>query len=113
MSKSLIHTSVQKINKIIRRVDEVFLCVLKECQNRINVALTNIFNKSIASGDVPCLWRVMSNYCQISLSIIGKMLESIISKKVQQHLVLHESIADSQHGFTKGESCLTNLFIFV
>ena len=70
-------------------VDEVFSRVLKECKNTISVALTDIFNKSIASGDVPSLWRqanvipifekgdksVMSNYRLINLTlVIGKIL---------------------------------------
>ena len=36
-------------------VDEVFPHVLKECNNTISVALTDISNKSIASGDVSSL----------------------------------------------------------
>ena len=70
---------------------------------QISVALTDIFNKSIILGDVSSLWRqenvipmskkgdksVMSNYRPIGLtSVISKMLESIISKKVW-HLELH------------------------
>ena len=40
------------------------------------------------------------------------MLESNISEKVWWHLELHEVITDSQHGFTNGKSCLTNLLFF-
>ena len=38
-------------------VDEVFPRVLRECKNIISVALTDIFDKLIVSGDVPNLWR--------------------------------------------------------
>ena len=77
-----------RINKSLE-VDEVFPRVSKECKNIISVAPTDIFNKSIASGDVPSLWRqaniipivkksnksMMSNYWPISLtSVIGKIL---------------------------------------
>ena len=71
-------------------VDQVFPRVLKKCKNTISVALTDIFNKSIASGDLVSSLRiqenvipifkngdksVMSNYQPISLtSVICKML---------------------------------------
>ena len=52
---------IQEIDKLrinkSPRVDEVFPHVLKECKNTISVALTDIFNKSIASEDVPSLRR--------------------------------------------------------
>ena len=54
-----------------------------------------------------------SNYRPISLtSVIGKMLESIIARNIREHLEKHSLIHDSQHGFTKGRSCLTNLLSF-
>ena len=40
------------------------------------------------------------------------MLESIVAKRIREHLENNELIADSQHGFTKGKSCLTNLLSF-
>ena len=56
---------------------------------------------------------VMSNYQLIIVtSLIVKMLESIIFKKIQRHLEPHELITDSQRGFTKGNSCFSNLLSF-
>ena len=50
------HHVIQEIGKLIINkslvVDEVFPRVLKECKNTIGVALTDIFDKSITSGDV-------------------------------------------------------------
>ena len=55
----------------------------------------------------------MSNYRPISLtSVVGKMLESIIAKRLRKHLDRHKLIRDSQHGFQTGKSCLTNLLTF-
>ena len=108
-------------------VDLVYPRVLKECKYIISGILTDIFNKSINTGEVPTLWRQanvvpifkkgdrseMSNYRPISLtSVIGKMLESIVAKRIREHLESHGLIADSQHGFTKGRSCQTNLLSF-
>ena len=38
-------------------VDLVYPRVLKECRDIVSEALTNIFNKSISTGEVPSLWR--------------------------------------------------------
>ena len=107
--------------------DEVYPKLIKECKDIISLTLTDIFNKSLDTGEVPTLWKQanvvpifkkgdksqMSNYRPISLtSVIGKMLESIIARVIRGHLDLHDLINDSQHGFTKGKSCLTNLLSF-
>ena len=125
----------EDINKEIDRlsstkspgVDLIYPRVLKECRDIVSGKLTKIFNKSVSTGEVPSLWRQAnvvpifkkgdrsekSNYRPISLtSVIGKMLESIIAKRIREHLEVNELIADSQHGFTKGKSCLTNLLSF-
>ena len=39
-------------------------------------------------------------------------MESIIAKNIREHLDRHNLINQSQHGFTKGKSCLTNLLSF-
>ena len=55
----------------------------------------------------------MSNYRPVSLtSIVGKLLESIIPNKIREHLEKFSLINDSQHGLSKGRSCLTNLLTF-
>ena len=89
--------------------------------------LNNIFRRSVNTGIVPEIWRqanVVSifkkedrtspaNYRPISLSsVVGKLLESIIARNIREHLDKHKLINESQHGFTKGKSCLTNLLSF-
>ena len=71
--------------------------------NTINVTLTNIFNKSIASRDVTSLWRqanvspiskkgdksVMNNYWPISLiSVISKILKYYFQKSTAASRVI-------------------------
>ena len=54
------------------------------------------------------------NYRPVSLtSIIGKILESIIKDPIVNHLSSYQLIHNSQHGFTRGRSCLTNLLEFM
>ena len=101
--------------------------VLKEVALEIVDALVIIFQCSIDSGSVPVDWRVANviplfkkggrektgNYRPVSLtSVVGKMLESIIKDEIAEHLDSSNRIGPSQHGFTKGKSCLTNLLEF-
>ena len=54
------------------------------------------------------------NYRPISLtSQICKVLESILRDNIVNHLNTHTLLLKSQHGFTKGKSCLTNLLSFL
>ncbi|KAG7166732.1 RNA-directed DNA polymerase from mobile element jockey-like 30 [Homarus americanus] len=122
---------LKKINKLKKTKspgpDEIFPRVLKECREQISGPLVNLFTKSLDMGVVPDLWKQAnvvpifktgdrasaSNYRPISLtSVVGKFLESIIADSIRSHLEKSILIYDSQHGFTKGKSCLTNLQTF-
>ena len=59
------------------------------------------------------VFTISSNYLPISLtSVVGKMLEAFIARAIRKHLDKHKLIRHSQHGFSKGKSCLTNLLSF-
>jgi len=55
-----------------------------------------------------------SNYRPVSLtSQISKVIKSLLRDVIVEHLERHMLICDSQHGFRKGRSCLTNLLVFL
>ena len=102
--------------------------LLKELALHIAEPLWNIFQRSLASGKVPQLWKManitvihkkgskeeVSNYRPISLTCIAsKLMEHIFKKNIMQHLLQHNLLVPNQHGFTNGRSCLTNLLQMV
>ena len=41
------------------------------------------------------------------------MIESVLRDAIVSHLELNELIRESQHGFRKGRSCVSNLLVFL
>ena len=86
--------------------------------------LALIFGSSVSTGIVPEDWRVVNvvplfkkgnrndpgNYGPASLtSVVGKIMEKVLRDRIYDHLERCSLIRDSQHGFVRGKSCLTNL----
>lgn len=83
-----------------------------------------IFEKSWPSGEILGEWkkrnitllfkkgrkRDLGKYRPVSLtSLPMKIMEQIPTEKIVKHTQDKNMIQDSQHGFTKGRLCLTNL----
>ena len=104
--------------------DKISQFVLKNCAEQLSVALEIIFSRSLLEGEIPDAWRganitplfkkgsklSASNYRPVSLtSVCCKLMEGIMRDRIMSHLVKHNLISSSQHGFVYKKSCVTNL----
>ena len=123
---------LQKLQKLdpakASGVDGISSRVLVELADEIAEPLAAIFQNSLATGEVPRSWKVADivpiykkgkksvpgNYRPVSLtSQIGKLLEKIIKDEITGHLSQYHLLIDTQHGFMRGRSCLTNLLTYM
>ena len=114
-----------KLNKVAG-MDAIHTNTLKALSEGMSLPLCMIFKKSLDEGVVLLDWRAAnvvplykkgannlpSNYRPVSLtSVVCKIFESIIKDAISTHLESNNLIKSSQHDFSLGKSCLTNLLI--
>ena len=105
-------------------MDGIPAILLAETAEELTVPVTLIFRKSLEEGHMPNDWRKASitpifkkgnrsspnNYRPVSLtSILCKVMETLVKKKILEHLQENDLICKEQHGFTPGRSCCTQL----
>ena len=101
--------------------------VLRELADVVAKPLFIILWQSWLTGDVLVDWRLANvtpiikkgwkddpgSYKPIRLTLVpGKVVERIISGAIMDQLKVNQGIRPSQHGFTNGRSCLTNLILY-
>ena len=104
--------------------DDIAPRLLCHIVHEITKPLWIIFRKSLDEGLVPEDWKranvspvfkagcrsSVENYRPISLtSQVCKVFESLLRDKIVNYLESYQILLDSQHGFRKGRSCMTNL----
>ena len=118
----------EELNRISTKTcpgpDAIPSIFFNECKFVLAVPLLILFNRSLSSGVFPDKWKItyvtpipkggdntqVTNYRPISIiSIIPKLFESIVSKKLNP--IFKNIIIDEQHGFITGRSTTTNLLI--
>ena len=115
----------------IKRMKNSFSCpddlppiLFKKLKHILVFRLTLLFNQLLSVAAVPQDWRnaviipvlkkgfagSVTNYRPISLtSVISKIMERVISRKITEYLISNSLLSDAQHGFLKGRSTCTNL----
>ena len=105
-------------------IDGIHPRPLKELAEVLSKPITIIFQKSISTGQLPKDWLdavvspiykkgerfLAENYRPVSLlCIISKVLESIVTPQIINHIKNNKLATSRQHGFTTGRSTTTNL----
>ena len=102
--------------------------ILLELVDSIASPLATIMRKSLDESQVPRDWRSANvapifkkgaknnpgNYRPVSLtSVCCRVMESMVKDDIVKHLEANSLIRGSQHGFTRGRSCTSNLLSFL
>lgn len=109
--------------------DMISSYMLKHLSLELARPLSILFNKCTTENYVPDDWKCANvtpifkrkgarsqscNYRPVSLtSQVCKLFESLLKDRIVYHLDTHKLVNQSQHGFMKGKSCLTNLLEFL
>ena len=104
--------------------DSFSALLLKNCKKELSVPLYMIWRNSLDSGEIPGLLKtskitpihkgglksVPKNYRPVALtSHLIKIFEKIIRNSIVKYLEEKGLLNESQHGFTPGRSCLSQL----
>ena len=127
-SLSSFTVSAKEVAKLIKALDStkatgpdnIPVIVLKNISPELSPILAKVFNKCLLQKCFPISWKISSvcpvyknsgdrsspsQYRPISLlSIMSKLLESVINKRVTKHLMKNHLLCDEQYGFRSSRS---------
>jgi len=105
--------------------DGIPAILLKKCRDALSKPLEILWSKSLETGEIPDVFKLAfvcpllkpgahrstpSSYRPVSLtSHLVKTFERVLKKTLQNHLEVSQKINNSQHGFRRRRSCLTQL----
>ena len=108
--------------------DKLWPRVLQKLSEVIAQPLAIVYTRCLSEGTLPPEWKLANvapifkkgskssagNYRPVSLTcVLCKVMESILRDEIVIHLTKYNLIRSSQHGFTAGRSCLTNLLEYL
>ena len=104
--------------------DELHPLLLQKLADIVAAPIAHIFRLSLDEGHLPNEWKeavvrpihkggqrqLPENYRPISLtSVLCKVLERLVKKRLAEHLERLSLLSTRQHGFRQNRSCITNL----
>ena len=108
--------------------DNIYLKLIKETKSALKKPLKLLFTKSLEEEKIPISWKKANvtaifkkgekskakNYRPISLtSVPGKLMERLVRDAIVEHMTTNNLFSESQHGFLKGKSCVTQLLEYL
>lgn len=126
ITEELVAQKIRELpNNLVAGPDGIPNLFIKNCMDSLVKPITLLLKTSLETAQVPAEWKksylrpifksgpkhMINNYRGVALqSIIAKILDSIVTDHLNFHM---KSIIDeSQHGFVKGKSTVTNLLEF-
>ena len=104
--------------------DNLSARLLKEASDELSPIICQFFNKSLLLNKFPNPWKIanvvpifkkdnpklVNNYRPISLlSIIGKVFEKCVHKKIHNYIIENKRLSPHQSGFLRGDSTINQL----
>ena len=120
-------TSACEVKSVLLKVDEkkaqgpdnINPRLLRQCADELSRPLATLFNHCFQTSTWPKAWKIShvvpvhkkgakcepKNYRPVSLlSVLSKVLETIVASRVTEHLERHHLLCTRQFGFRKGRS---------
>ena len=115
-------------SSVSKTPEDIPALYVKRTLTNLLLPLGIIYNKSLRQGKVPSLWKraiviplhkkgirsMPSNYRPVSMtSVFSRLLESILSRKITDHLTRNNLLSRMQHGFMKRRNTSTNQLLML